>query len=83
MKTVALERLLLTTLADCGDAMLLEITLWRNVNAASPVGVPRADLISALRSLEERRQVVGVITDDGTKWKIAAAGRARLAEINL
>lgn len=83
MKTAALERLILTTLADCGDAMLIEATLWRDVNAASPVAVSRGDLTSTLRSLEERRQVVGIGTDDGTKWKIAAAGRARLAEANL
>lgn len=82
MITPALELLILSTLRDGGAAMTPERALHSAVNAASLTPVTRSDLTGALVALEERRQVIGVGTDDGTKWKLAAAGQARLAEAN-
>lgn len=82
MNSAALERTILSELRDGGDGMTPEKTLHSLVNSASPLPVTRSDLTTALVALEERKQVIGVSTDDGTKWKIAAAGRARLAEAN-
>lgn len=83
MITPALERLILAKLHEAGGNMLPQPTLWRDVNADSPTPVPRDLLAEGLRQLAEKQQIIGVRGDDFWRWRISAAGNARLQELNV
>ncbi len=81
--TAATERVVLAVLAEAGDLLTPEPQLLREVIAQSATGVTRSDLKAVLGRLDGKHQVIGITGDDYTKWKISAAGKARLAEANL
>ena len=81
--TLITERIVLSVLADFGENMTAEPRLLAPVNEISATPVTRDDLRQVLRTLDNKRQVIGISGDDYTKWKISANGRARLAEAGL
>ena len=72
-----LEREMLEALDQVEPLMMFERVL---VSQMRMQGHTQADAEGALRRLEQRSQVIGITTDDGRKWKISTAGKARLCE---
>lgn len=83
MKAATLELSILSKLRDADPNLVVEVALWREVAAESALPVKRHELTAMLRAMEERKEVLSDSTLDGTKWKIASAGRMRLSEANL
>lgn len=78
----ALERIILRVLSDAHPLMKRERTLLADVQVESDEAVTKATFLKSMSDLENKQggaQVVGVQTEDGTKWKITAEGLARLA----
>lgn len=80
---MTLELLILRQLKLTQDVATKERTLFASVNVESDRAVPSAELRSALQSLDAKGQVSGVLTEDGTRWRIRAEGLMRLSENNL
>lgn len=79
MINVYLERVILQALADVHPNMMPERTLLGDVVVRSADIPTQTAIRGSLNALETKRQVVGIPTDDGTKWKITPEGQARLA----
>lgn len=78
---MSLERTILEVLADQEGLLVPERTVFSDANLRLATTVTQTECNRALQSLEAKRQVIGLSTEDaGTKWKITGAGRARLAE---
>lgn len=80
---MTLELLILKQLGLTRDFAVRETTIFATVNVESDRAVPSAEIRSAMNALDAKRQVTGIITEDGTKWKITPDGLMRLAENNL
>jgi hypothetical protein len=81
MMTLALQILLI--LRDAGERLVPQSTLVASLRL-----VDRKESLSeinaALRDLESREEVLGAHNPDlGNKWKLADAGKVRLAAANL
>lgn len=74
-----LERTILSNLERGHNGMMAVGTLWSEV-ALDVGGSTYTEFNAALRSLEEKQQVVTVKGEDRNKAKITDAGRARLLE---
>ncbi len=82
MITPTLERIILSTLKESAPHLVPEGTLFTEVNVASATPVSTGLLRQALVDLSKRNQITNVDTDDGTKYRIAPEGQARLVEGN-
>lgn len=72
---------LLQALADVGDYMLPERTLFADMNIRCANPVTLTEFRQMLQEAEAQRRVISVRSEDGLKWKITDNGRARLAEL--
>jgi hypothetical protein len=77
---MTVERLTLECLRDFRVPVYGATTLFSEVNIRHHEAVTRTELLGALSRLEamDPPQVAALKTDDGTKWLITDAGRARL-----
>lgn len=74
-----IERIILTNLARGQNGMMAVGTLWSET-ALDVGGSTYTEFSAAIRTLEEKQQVVVVKGEDRNKAKITDAGRARLME---
>lgn len=72
---------LLQALADVGDYLLPEKTLFADVNIRVAKPITHTDFRALLAECEEKRRIISVPGEDGVKWKITDNGRARLREL--
>lgn len=73
---------LLQALADVGNFLLPEKTLFADVGIRLSKPLSHTEFRQLLASQEEQRRIVCVDSkEDGRKWKITDNGRARLAEL--
>lgn len=72
---------LLQALADVGQYLLPERTLFADVNNRCATPVTHTQFRQMLAEEEGKRRVVSVQGEDGLKWKITDNGRARLMEL--
>lgn len=80
-RSLSIRRALLKVLRNLPDGILLPEELLR-IEAARLV-VPRpttSELVEQVLEADVAHQIIGIPTDEGTKWKLAQAGRAWLAE---
>ena len=78
---MTLQLAILTALARVHPRLLPETALRGDACAILGAPVTITDCRLALRALEDGEDVIGISNQDtGTRWKITAAGRARLAE---
>jgi len=73
------ERIILNSLSLVSPRMLPLRTLLADVRMDLPE-LTEGDLITCLRTLESKKQVVQVSDEDTTRIKITSAGQARLLE---
>jgi hypothetical protein len=80
-REVKIHRALLAALHDIPGNLMLPDDLLRAEAARLVVPRPTASELDAqLLNAERERRITGVYTEEGTKWKLADAGRAWLAE---
>ena len=72
---------LLQALADVGEYLQPERTLFAEVNIRCAGPVTHTEFRQMLSEAEQKRRIVSVQGEDGLKWKITDNGRARLAEL--
>lgn len=77
------ELIILKELNTTPDSLVPEGALHTFVNLQLVEVLTLSELRAKLASLEAANQVVGVTVEQVRKWKIAALGRARLAEAGL
>lgn len=80
-RSIKIRRALLRVLKAMPDGYLLTDELLREDIGRFVVPVPTtAELDEQISAADAARQIVGIPTDEGTKWKIGDPGRAWLAE---
>lgn len=72
---------LLQSLADVGEYLIPEKTLFADVNIRCAMPVTHTEFRQMLSDAEQKRRILSVQSEDGLKWKITDNGRARLAEL--
>jgi hypothetical protein len=82
MDAAALERLILKKLSEQpGNLMMPEPHLLNECRVQCGQAIATDIFAARLDALKQRAQVIGIPSDDYTRWKIAANGLARLAEL--
>jgi hypothetical protein len=80
-RKMKIRRAILLALADIPDGLLLPDDLLRT--EAGRLVAPRptaAEFDEQITSADAGRLIIGVVGEEGTKWKLADPGRAWLAE---
>jgi uncharacterized protein YpbB len=72
---------ILEALRSAEPYMVPDASLFGDANIWSSIPLSYTEFRKLLTELEEKRRVVCIDNEDGKKWKITDAGRARLAEL--